>query len=518
MAYEHTYFELFERTAASHATRVAARCLDRSVTHAELIARVTRAGAALRACGVQVDDTVGIVMERGIDFLVAVLAVFEAGAAYLPLDPKIPTHRMEVALASAGARLLLTSRAVQSRAAEVAGVRSLLAEDLEQVTCVGARPRPRTCSRNLAYVISTSGSTGVPKGVMVEQGGMLNNQLSKIPYLGLTYADVVAQTASQGFDISVWQLLTPLLCGGCVEIVPDEIAQDPRSLMEHVVATRATVLECVPAIIQGMLNGDAVQLPSVRWLLATGEALPPALAQAWIERYPFIPIVNAYGPAECSDDVALHIVERSASSGGDVRAPIGVATDNNQLYVLDANGDLAAPGAIGELYVGGPRRWAWIYRLAGPHGRGGSSRIHTASREASACIAPEIWRATNLTASSNSSDAPIIRSRFAAFGSSSARSKRSCALRLTCARQRSSRGTVLTARDWWATSCRRTAAVDVASIRERLARTLPDYMVPSAWMLLGVSAGKRQRQAGPKSSAGTRHATKPVGTSTRRAM
>jgi amino acid adenylation domain-containing protein len=213
-------------------------------------------------------------------------------------------------------------------------------------------PEVRVDGRHLGYVIYTSGSTGEPKGVLVEQAGMLNNQLSKIPYLGLTQDDVIAQTAGQGFDISVWQMLTGPLCGARVEIVPDAVAHDPQALLEHVRATGVTVLESVPSLIQGLLDADPVPLPGLRWLLPTGEAMPPALARHWQERYPQVPLVNAYGPAECSDDVALYRLE-TAPGEDEALLPIGRPTDNNRLYVLGDDLALLPAGATGELHAAG---------------------------------------------------------------------------------------------------------------------------------------------------------------------
>jgi non-ribosomal peptide synthetase component F len=168
---------------------------------------------------------------------------------------------------------------------------------------------------NLAYVIYTSGSTGLPKGVMVEQRGMLNNQLSKVPYLNLSDADVIAQTASQSFDISVWQFLAAPLFGARVDIVPNTIAHDPQGLLAHVSHQDITVLESVPSLIQGMLARNALSLDGLRWMLPTGEAMPPELAHQWLQRYPDIGLVNAYGPAECSDDVAFFRVDMASTRG-----------------------------------------------------------------------------------------------------------------------------------------------------------------------------------------------------------
>ncbi|MGH8484716.1 MAG: AMP-binding protein, partial [Pseudomonas sp.] len=129
----------------------------------------------------------------------------------------------------------------------------LVWEQVQQAEWPDHNPQVYSAPGNLAYVIYTSGSTGLPKGVMVEQRGMLNNQLSKVPYLQLDEHDVIAQTASQSFDISVWQFLAAPLFGAQVAIVPNAIAHDPQGLLEHVQACGITVLESVPSLIQGML-------------------------------------------------------------------------------------------------------------------------------------------------------------------------------------------------------------------------------------------------------------------------
>ncbi len=233
-------------------------------------------------------------------------------------------------------------------------------------------------------MIYTSGSTGLPKGVMVEQRGMLNNQLSKVPYLALSEQDVIAQTASQSFDISVWQFLAAPLFGAQVEIVPNAIAHDPHGLLAHVQATGITVLESVPSLIQGMLASDHQALDGLRWMLPTGEAMPPELAAQWLQRYPQIGLVNAYGPAECSDDVAFFRVDAASTQGSYL--PIGTPTDNNRLYLFGEDQKLVPLGAVGELcvagtgvgrgYVGDPVRTALAF-IPHPYGAPGERLYRT---------------------------------------------------------------------------------------------------------------------------------------------
>ena len=146
---------------------------------------------------------------------------------------------------------------------------------------------------------------------------------------------MIAQTAAPSFDISVWQLLAGLLCGALVEIVPDDVVGDPVALLEHVRVAGVTVLESVPSLMQGMLGEARVDVPSLRWMLPTGEALTPELARQWLARYPAVPLVNAYGPAECADDVALWRIDVAPGSD-EVRMPIGRPTDNTRLYVVDS--------------------------------------------------------------------------------------------------------------------------------------------------------------------------------------
>ncbi|MEX5584821.1 non-ribosomal peptide synthetase [Pseudomonas lurida] len=348
---ERSYVELFEAQVAAHPQRIAASCLDQQWTYDELNRRSNGLGHALIAAGVGLDQPVALLAERGLDLLGMIIGSFKAGAGYLPLDPGLPSQRLRSIIDLSRTPLLVCTEACREQAIELLEGFDCQLLVWEEVPARGENPGIYSGPDNLAYVIYTSGSTGLPKGVMVEQRGMLNNQLSKVPYLALDDADVIAQTASQSFDISVWQFLAAPLFGARVDIVPNPLAHDPQGLLEHVQAQGITVLESVPSLIQGMLAQDRIGLDGLRWMLPTGEAMPPELAHQWLLRYPQIGLVNAYGPAECSDDVAFYRVDLASSRG--TYLPIGTPTDNNRLYLLDGALELVPQGAVGELCVAG---------------------------------------------------------------------------------------------------------------------------------------------------------------------
>ncbi|WP_028617291.1 non-ribosomal peptide synthetase [Pseudomonas canadensis] len=348
---ERSYIELFEEQVAAHPQRIAASCLDQQWSYDELNRRSNGLGHALIAAGVGLDQPVALLAERNLDLLGMIIGSFKAGAGYLPLDPGLPSQRLRSIIDLSRTPLLVCTEASREQAIELLEGFDCQLLVWEEIPARGENPGVYSRPDNLAYVIYTSGSTGLPKGVMVEQRGMLNNQLSKVPYLALSDVDVIAQTASQSFDISVWQFLAAPLFGARVDIVPNTIAHDPQGLLEHVQTQGITVLESVPSLIQGMLAQDRISLDGLRWMLPTGEAMPPELAHQWLLRYPEIGLVNAYGPAECSDDVAFYRVDLASTRG--TYLPIGTPTDNNRLYLLDGALELVPQGAVGELCVAG---------------------------------------------------------------------------------------------------------------------------------------------------------------------
>ncbi|WP_052269715.1 amino acid adenylation domain-containing protein [Streptomyces sp. MUSC 125] len=341
---------------------------ERTLSYRGLLGRVAAARDTLHAAGVRAGDVVAAVGPRSADTPVVFLALEALGASYLPLDPGWPEVRVRDVLDRSGAALLLdysgdgdgdgTVHAARSAAvAEQVAVVPLPADDEGgELSSRSGTDR----SREVRYTIFTSGTTGRPKGATVEHQGMLNHLWAKVTDLSLGPEDAVAFTAPVVFDISIWQMLCPLLVGGRVVVVGDAALRLPRWLTGVLDAAAVTVVELVPTVI-GWLADDLSRrerpaLASLRWLLSTGDELYPTLAQRVLLTLPHVTVVNAYGPTECSDDVTHHVVTRADLASP--RLPVGAPVLGTALYVLvqDAEGAgwrAAEPGESGELFIGG---------------------------------------------------------------------------------------------------------------------------------------------------------------------
>ncbi|WP_051722407.1 amino acid adenylation domain-containing protein [Streptomyces albus] len=335
---------------------------ERTLTYGQLVARVASARDALRDRGVRTGDVVAAVGPRSAHTPVAFLALESLGASYLPIDMSWPENRVRDVLDRSGPALLLdysggaASAARSAAGAEGLGILSLPTE---------GRPGPLDedvygdRSGEARYTIFTSGTTGRPKGATIEHRGLLNHLWSKTADLSLGPGDAVAFSAPLVFDISIWQMLCPFLVGGRVVVLDDAAMRMPRWLADALDTAGVTVVELVPTVVGRLVEEtrrrEGPALPKLRWLLSTGEELYPALAEQVLDALPHVSLLNAYGPAECSDDVTLHTVTRADL--GRPRLPVGTPVANCVLHVLLPAGDgtwrPAEPGESGELFVGG---------------------------------------------------------------------------------------------------------------------------------------------------------------------
>lgn len=308
----------------------------------------------LSAASVRPGDIVAIGLERGLGFLLSMIGLFKVGAAYLPLDRTLPLDRRAYMLEQCSCRWLIVEDDAQLL---IDGIGLLtMPVRLEDLKDGAPFERCILADDSLAYVIFTSGSTGMPKGAMVHHGGMLNHLLAKVEDLGMHKAPNVAQTAPQSFDISVWQFLAPLICGGRTAILTRSEFLDLDRLGARIELDEIDILQVVPSHLLAILDTICVDAQNARFdrlscLVATGEVLPVSLARRWLTTKPHVPLVNAYGPTECSDDVTHQVITRMPAA--DQAIPIGRAVRGVRLVVRDADLVALPVGEVGELYVEG---------------------------------------------------------------------------------------------------------------------------------------------------------------------
>ncbi|MCL4875579.1 MAG: amino acid adenylation domain-containing protein [Anaerolineae bacterium] len=358
---------LFEEQVVRTPARIAAAFGEEQITYDALNRAANRLAHALIDKGVGPDVVVAILAERSLEYLIAMLGILKAGGAFLPLNPRQPVERHVQILSQCQAPVVLGSPGYR-RVLEEASEQMLpdtrpavhLISELVKASDGETNPPLRCTLDHLAYMMFTSGSTGQPKGVMVEHRGMINHNYAKLADLEMTEADVLAQNGPQSFDIMVWQFLAPLLIGGRVHIFEDDIAYNPIRLLDEIEQVGITVLQIVPALLHIMIQ-EAEQrgaarprLENLRWVVPTGEALPTEMCRQWLSLYPNIPLLNTYGSTECSDDQCHYPVREVPPP--DYRLPImtiGRPIFNMQIYVLDTWLQPVPVGVVGELYVGG---------------------------------------------------------------------------------------------------------------------------------------------------------------------
>ncbi|MEV4715556.1 amino acid adenylation domain-containing protein, partial [Micromonospora sp. NPDC049374] len=304
------------------------------LSYRELDAAANRVARHLVGQGVRAESVVAVVMDRGVDLVAALLGVWKAGAAYLPIDPKVPGARVEFMLADSGAQYVLTSRAGEwavpsTVVSELAGV------DEGPVSV-------RVSAAGAAYVIYTSGSTGMPKGVVVSHAGAVNLGLAQGRAWGTGPGSRVLQFASVGFDAATSELLMALAWGGALVVAPaDELR--PGSGLVEVLQRHAVTHVTLPPAVLGVL--DPVVLRMVGTVVSAGEAVDRAVVDRWAGTHR---LVNAYGPTEasvCATMSAALSVGQAPTVGG----PIA----NTRVFVLDDGLSPVPPGVAGELYVAG---------------------------------------------------------------------------------------------------------------------------------------------------------------------
>jgi len=349
--------QVFEDQARVQPQTIAAVHGARQLTYAELNARANQVARALLKRGLFREGVVGVVTERNLDWLTAVLAIFKAGGAYLPIEPHFPADRIAKMLSRAGCRLVLTERAsttmLDQALQSLPGVETLFIDAACEKGHFDGDLGIDVAPDQLAYIYFTSGSTGEPKGAMCEHAGLLNHLFAKIDDLTIAEGTVVAQTAPQCFDISLWQLMAALLAGGRVVIVEQETILDAKRFIDRIVHAGVNIVQVVPSYLEVLvsyLGQHPTELRDLEYVVATGEALKKELVERWFGVQPGIKLVNAYGLTETSDDTNHEIMDRAPRGE---RVPLGRPINNVQIYIVDEQLQPVSVGESGEIVFSG---------------------------------------------------------------------------------------------------------------------------------------------------------------------
>jgi amino acid adenylation domain-containing protein len=350
--------ELFEAQAARTPGAVAVRFQEESLTYAELNARANRLARHLRGRGVGPEVRVGVLLERGLEMVISLLAVLKAGGAYVPLDPGYPAERLAFILADSATPVLLTRETLRGALPALDGVEVVSLDGAADEIAAESAENPRSGAGpdSLAYVIYTSGSTGTPKGALIEHRNVARLFSATDAWFGFGESDVWTLFHSYAFDFSVWELWGALLHGGRLVVVPFEVSRDPEAFHALVQREGVTVLNQTPSAFRQFMRVDAERGGdlALRNVIFGGEALEPAALREWVERRGTETprLVNMYGITETTVHVTYRPLSREDVIGGS-GSPIGRAIPDLRLYVLDRARRPVPVGVPGELYVGG---------------------------------------------------------------------------------------------------------------------------------------------------------------------
>ncbi|MFG3056981.1 amino acid adenylation domain-containing protein, partial [Kitasatospora sp. NPDC048239] len=343
--------ELFHAQVARTPDATALVFADETLTYAELNERANRLAHLLVEHGVGPETLVGVHLERSTDLVIALLAILKAGGAYLPIDPNYPADRITYMLGDARPALVITGSAQDTLPD---GTARIALDDPDTVARLAgldaANPRPGLQPNHPAYVIYTSGSTGRPKGVTVPHQA-IGRLVWESGYVDLGAGDVIGQLASVSFDAATFEIWGALLNGAALAIAPPK-GLSVFELREFLASHRVTALWLTAGLFHEVVESDVEALRGLRYLLAGGDVLSVPQCRTVLERLPHVRLLNGYGPTENTTFTTTHTI-RTADLDRGAGVPIGGPISATRLYVLDSGLQLVPPGAVGELYAAG---------------------------------------------------------------------------------------------------------------------------------------------------------------------
>ncbi|BAZ03055.1 amino acid adenylation domain-containing protein (plasmid) [Tolypothrix tenuis PCC 7101] len=345
--------EIVAQQAAANPEAIAIICEGESWTYSQLNHKANQLARFLLELGISAEQPVGICLERSFDMVCAMLAVLKAGGCYVPIDPHYPMARIQSMLADAQIQLLLSRSDLEIFSDFVGDNCQIICVDIYQekiaVQSV-ADLEIAVLNENIAYIIFTSGSTGRPKGITISHQALADHQAWFLATFGVTSHDVVLQKTPFSFDASVWEFWTPLMVGAKLVMAQPGGHQDPAYLVNTIQQEKVTLLQLVPSLLEMLLGEPGfAECSSLRLVFSGGEALKKRVWDEFAQLLA-IPLVNLYGPAETTIDVAFHKCQLNEITD---TIPIGQPVNHADLYILNSLMQPVPIGTPGELYIAG---------------------------------------------------------------------------------------------------------------------------------------------------------------------
>lgn len=341
---EKTVHELFVEIAEQYPEQTAVIMEHETLTYQELDEKSNVLAHQLRRCGVKPDDIVAVMMPKSIDFIVSILAIIKAGAAYLPIDTRLPEKRMQDMLEDANVKILIRQKEGQSNI-KFNKIVEVFYRNLTELT---GKVNNQNHSEDLVNLIYTSGSTGKPKGVMVTHRGVV--RLCKNPdYININNGDNLLMLATVAFDASTFEIWTALLNGAKLVIISQESLLDIGQLKRVIFEHKISIALFTTPLFHQLVDLDVDVFRPLQQLIIGGDVLSKAHTQRVKEEMPHLELINAYGPTENSVISTIYPIKHVNSK----YIPIGKPIANSSAYILDPKHSLCPIGVTGELWVGG---------------------------------------------------------------------------------------------------------------------------------------------------------------------
>ncbi|MBU2706125.1 amino acid adenylation domain-containing protein [Zooshikella marina] len=357
--------DLLMEQVLAYPDRTAVVCDNTNLSYRSLAEKSSNLAVYLQHIGVMVDECIGLFVDPSFDLMIGAWGILFSGSAYLPLSPEYPEDRLRYMIADADLKVIFTQEKLRKKLSKIApqNTKIITLEDAIAFTdayritniynrCVYLRPN------NLAYIIYTSGSTGKPKGVMIEHHSIVNQMLWLRHAYAINQNSIILQKTPMSFDAAQWEILSPC-CGSQVIMGSAGVYRDPERLIRMIIQYNVTTLQCVPTLLQALLNSDDCQeCHSLKQIFSGGEALSKKLALECSQVLSHCTLVNLYGPTECTINASAYKVTAetlsTTKSTNDFNAiPIGNPVDNTEFYILDNQMIPVSTGEIGELFISG---------------------------------------------------------------------------------------------------------------------------------------------------------------------